>query len=50
MDTRLRPAYDLATGLGAWSYTPGAPTGLTTTSASGGVYAQLERAERRSDD
>jgi hypothetical protein len=29
--------YDLATGLGAWSYTPGAPTGLTTTSASGGV-------------
>jgi subtilase family serine protease len=29
--------YDLATGLGSWSYTPGAPTGLTATRGSGGV-------------
>ena len=31
------PGYDLATGLGAWSYTPGAANGLTATSAPGGV-------------
>jgi uncharacterized repeat protein (TIGR02543 family) len=29
--------YDLATGLGSWSYTPGAPTGLSATSISGAV-------------
>lgn len=29
--------YDLATGLGAWSYTPGAPTGLTATREAGQV-------------
>jgi subtilase family serine protease len=29
--------YDLATGLGSWSYTPGAPTGLTATGGSGAV-------------
>jgi hypothetical protein len=29
--------YDLATGLGSWSYTPGAPTALTATRGSGGV-------------
>jgi len=29
--------YDLATGLGAWSYTPGAVTGITATSVSGGI-------------
>ena len=29
--------YDLATGLGAWSYTPGAPTGLIASSVAGGV-------------
>ncbi len=29
--------YDLTTGLGSWSYTPGAPTGLTATSGPGGV-------------
>jgi subtilase family serine protease len=27
------PGYDLATGLGSWSNTPGAPTGLTATGA-----------------
>ena len=32
-----QPGYDLATGLGAWSYTPGAPTGLTATRAPGGI-------------
>ncbi len=25
------PGYDLATGLGSWSYTPGAPAGMTAT-------------------
>ncbi len=29
--------YDLATGLGSWSYTPGAPTGLIASSVAGGV-------------
>jgi subtilase family serine protease len=29
--------YDLATGLGSWSYTPGAPTGLSATSGPGSV-------------
>jgi subtilase family serine protease len=29
--------YDLATGLGSWSYTPGGPTGLTATTGAGGV-------------
>jgi len=29
--------YDLATGLGAWSYTPGAPTGLIASNVAGGV-------------
>lgn len=29
--------YDLATGLGSWSYTPGAPTGLTAKDGAGGV-------------
>jgi len=29
--------YDLATGLGSWSYTPGQPAGLTATSGAGGV-------------
>jgi hypothetical protein len=29
--------YDLATGLGTWSYTPGAPTGLSATTGVGGV-------------
>ena len=29
--------FDLATGLGSWSYTPGAPTGLTATREAGGV-------------
>jgi uncharacterized repeat protein (TIGR02543 family) len=32
-----QPGYDLATGLGAWSYTPGPPTGLTATRAPGGI-------------
>jgi len=31
------PGYDLATGLGSWSFTPGAPTGLGASSAPGGV-------------
>jgi hypothetical protein len=31
------PGYDLATGLGSWSYTPGAPTGLGATTGAGGV-------------
>ena len=31
------PGYDLATGLGSWSYTPGTPTGLTATTGAGGV-------------
>ncbi len=31
------PGYDLATGLGSWSYTPGAPSGLTAAKGSGGV-------------
>ncbi|MGO9582937.1 MAG: hypothetical protein ACLP36_09030 [Acidimicrobiales bacterium] len=31
------PGYDLASGLGAWSYTPGAPSGLSATGVSGGV-------------
>jgi len=29
--------YDLATGLGSWSYTPGGPSGLTATTGAGGV-------------
>ena len=29
------PGYDLVTGLGSWSYTPGTPGNLTATSASG---------------
>jgi len=29
--------YDLATGLGSWSYTPGAPAALTATTGAGGV-------------
>ena len=31
------PGYDLATGLGSWSYTPGPATGLTATISSSGV-------------
>ncbi len=31
------PGYDLATGLGAWSFTPGAPTGLKTTNVPGAL-------------
>ena len=31
------PGYDLATGLGAWSFTPGAPTGLNSTSVPGAL-------------
>jgi subtilase family serine protease len=31
------PGYNLATGLGAWSYTPGAPTGLSASGSGGGV-------------
>jgi hypothetical protein len=29
--------YDLASGLGSWSYTPGAPTGLSATGGGGGI-------------
>jgi hypothetical protein len=32
--------YDLATGLGSWSYTPGTPTGLTASREAGGVKLQ----------
>ncbi|MFZ2052470.1 MAG: PKD domain-containing protein [Solirubrobacteraceae bacterium] len=32
--------YDLATGLGSWSYTPGTPTGLTASKEAGGVNLQ----------
>jgi hypothetical protein len=31
------PGYDLATGLGSWSFTPGAPTGLKATSVPGAL-------------